>query len=468
VNFNIANEGSMPDRKCESTAVYGDRKDTFTSQIGEQKCNPEFYFKNNTELFSIDGDLEKDVASFRDNLLKAEVINDINIYRDILAASNQLVNDKNNNFSESSTYIRNKELTTEFNKFIKIFQHKPPYNDAMKKIVDTQLYKIQKKSTSSSFNSALDKLGTRDASSFAAASYSDAVSYASLYKQIITESILPELKKEYFNIMCDVIRLDKLSYNCTLRRNEGYMINQSLAELRRDIQVLIKQSLETEESGTVYNPIFYEKYIFPYCRNVNLNDNYFDFFLKSEPKDNRGNPLELGILAKIMSNPTDHSVIKGFGIDLKKINFGVFTVINLTNKLAAPYVNNPPNPPYINLNDIVMSMMNNNIGIKDSCSKLKEKLNKYTFYKSIINAKPLSNLNKDSPDNDELLEVINLIKSNNAATLIGSLEGTEVLQNTAYTKLVCSYESGVSPTSGKFDAITLLDKDVVPLEILNP
>jgi hypothetical protein len=278
-------------------------------------------------------------------------------------------------------------------------------------------------------------------SGFTEAAYNNAVDYATTFTDIINNTILPPLKKKYISLQCDLIRLDKLKYNCVLRRNEGYMINKSLADLRNDIQVLIKKSLQkTAKDRTTYNPIFYEKYIFPYCRNINLNDEYFDFFLKEE-KNN-----DTGILVELMSNPESHPTIEGFGIDLNKINFGVFTVINLTNKLAAPFVNNPPNPPYINLNDVVTHTLisPNETKMTKSGKELLNKLNKYTFYSSITNTDPLSVLSRQ-PNLDDMKKVINLIKSNNAATLIGSLEGTEILQNTAYTKLICSYnKNGVS------------------------
>jgi hypothetical protein len=461
--FDIVNEEAIEAIKCENSTNYESVNHEFKTQmdnlkLDNLKCNPEFYFKDNDELFSKARDWEKKVDDYRNELLKAKVIKDIYIYRDILDVCNQLIRTNMKSFRDSEYYVKNGELTHNFHKLNHIFNTEKLYDEFMKPI------KNESRIPSDKFEDA-SKKPNFNMYSFTADATTDAKSRAAKYVAIITNKKLPPLKEKYLSIMCDVIRLDKLSYNCKLRRNEGYMINQSLAELRRDIQVLIKQSLQTENGG----PIFYEKYIFPYCRNININDNYYEFFLKNEPKDDKGNPSQLGILAKIMSNPTNHSLIPGFNINLQKINFGIFTVINLTNKLAPPYVNNPPNPPYINLNDIVMSILDGDKKkIKESCRRLHTTLNDYTFYKPIINDKPLKNLLSDSIHINDINLVIDLIRSNNAATLIGSLEGTEVLQNTAYTKLVCSYKNGVSPTSGKFDTITPIYKDTIPLEILNP
>ena len=67
-------------------------------------------------------------------------------------------------------------------------------------------------------------------------------------------------------------------FNCELRKEEGFMINKSLADMRNGIKQFIKQSIYSGENENKFLPIFYEKEIFPYCRNINIMDNYFDYF----------------------------------------------------------------------------------------------------------------------------------------------------------------------------------------------
>ena len=173
-----------------------------------------------------------------------------------------------------------------------------------------------------------------------------------------------------------------------------------------------------------------------------------------------------------------------YNIDLKNLNFVLFTVYNVTSR---NYVNNPPNPPYININDLIYySTINynlNNLMIKsisffnkiknylfyktnnliiDKMNKIltsitfnNEKYNniiepydKIDFLYSFIKDKFKSNLtlssiniNIDIEKNDilsHITEITNLISQNNAATLIGTLETTDMLQSMTFDKFICS------------------------------
>ena len=86
-------------------------------------------------------------------------------------------------------------------------------------------------------------------------------------------------------------------------------------------------------------------------------------------------------------------------INTSKINFVVFTVINLTNDYK---INNPPNPPYININDLYYYtyINSNSLKIREEIKNIITKTNQYNFY-------------------------------------------TDILQNTTYDKIVCSYSNNI-------------------------
>ena len=302
--------------------------------------------------------------------------------------------------------------------------------------------------------------------------------FETLKKQIVEkkdelEKAFKEAYTNYKNCDCEKIRLNKLQFNCKLRRNEGYMINASLGGMRNDIQGLIKNSLKLDPSKNDFLPLYYEKEIEPYCRNINLEDEYFDNFYETTKNTKLG-----GILLKIMSNtPTieteqmDNNGKKvktiinqaGFGLDMSKLNFVIFTVINTTN---TGKVNNPPNPPYININNLIYYSQ-----IKQDNKKLIAHLKaifietkKYTFYQN--NTVWLTIATKEAsaiaPESIIQLtnEVIDFIKSNNPSTLIGSLESTDILQHLVYNKLVCSYNPGLDNMLTKIKGFDLKSSSI--------
>ena len=263
--------------------------------------------------------------------------------------------------------------------------------------------------------------------------------------------VLPIIKKsllgllvEYKKLQCENIRLNKLQYNCKLRRNEGYMINRSLADMRKDILSLIKKSLALGETNNL--PIFYEKEIFPYCRNINIQDNYLNEFYDTN------NTNLSGELLKIMAT--------NFKIDMGKINFVIFTVFNVTDNGK---VNNPPNPPYININDLIYYK-----DILPDLDKLKKALKEtiietknYSFYEQNTNMETVYNFerNIDTYNITQLKGkvdiLLKIIQQNNPSTLIGSLESTEILQNIVYSKLICSYNENLNSNLDKIKGFKL-------------
>jgi hypothetical protein len=292
------------------------------------------------------------------------------------------------------------------------------------------------------------------------------------YNTFVTTIVRPLLKKletdqeknstatKEYN--CELDYLNKLVYNCGLRRNEGYMINKSLADLRIDIRQLIKKSLEIGNSGIL--PIYYEKEIFPYCKNTYLDDvGQFKYFYDYQKSDHT---KLSGILLNIMQTKPDQTQILGFGLDMSKINFIVFTVLNTTDNTK---VNNPPNPPYININPLIYltSLYFNSDQREKLIIELMSillELEKYTFYQNNIKINDVRNdtikiINekyqiKENIGTKQLITyseaIIKEIETNNAATLIGSIEGTDKIQNTAYDKVSCSYNENLDYIAERF------------------
>jgi hypothetical protein len=271
------------------------------------------------------------------------------------------------------------------------------------------------------------------------------------------KQLLPLFKNPIKSLYCEYNRIIKLQYNCKVRMNEGYLINKSLADLRNDISSLIKKSLRLAKT---YLPIYFDEVVFPYCRNINMDDDgtiekFYDSDFKedqvySDSKQCNDNDISLsGVLLKIIKCD--------FGVNMSKINFVVFTVIN-TN----PDTNNPPNPPYININNLNYYYNNIDKNPDEFIAKLKvgqkniiSLINNYDFYnKSSVFLNFLDEMvdydtrtwgKYDSMVKEATIELatrfINFIKNNNASSLIGTLESTDALKLLTFDKYVCSNTS---------------------------
>ena len=158
------------------------------------------------------------------------------------------------------------------------------------------------------------------------------------------------------------------------------------------------------------------------------------------------------MLFKIMTTNGQISNINGFGLDISKSTLVIFTVINITPNPKIP-VNNPPTPPFININTIklIYKILTSNIyktietnknddvksAIIERITKYIDKfiiyLKKYSFYIDIPRNLDISSIfHKESPlhifnnlnDNDKATfkNFNEWIDSNNATTLIGTVD----------------------------------------------
>ena len=225
----------------------------------------------------------------------------------------------------------------------------------------------------------------------------------------------------------------KIEFNCTLRRIEGYSINRSLADLRLDIKQLIMENVA--DGGTL--PIFFDNEIHPFCRNSNMDANVIEQFYKSvDSKSGYSGQIFKRIFLRDLNLTPD---------DIKKMNFVVFTVINTTKDDST---NNPPNPPYININKLVnlavISPEPTPANLNVELTALQKKLELYKYYEEPATKKFIDELIKPDALYKNTLKkckkLITYIDNINATTLIGSLVSTMVISSTTYDKIPCYFD----------------------------
>ena len=284
--------------------------------------------------------------------------------------------------------------------------------------------------------------------------------------QVQWETNDKSLANLYKDILCEQQKLLIIPYNCILRRNEGYMINKSLYDLTKDIKTIILNSLQSTDDNK-YLPIYWDKLIYPYCRNLNVDDEILLKFysdIKLSPKQ-----LSSKIL-KVMNNNLNDTNTDSF----KNMNFGIFTVINTTND---DKTNNPPNPPYININRLIFytNINFNSEELKKEILDILEKMKTYTFWS--INNSNYNKYIKIIKNNDNLkntsertlkalgITLIEMISNVNPSTLIGSLESTTLLQNITYNDLICYEDKKREDILNKFENIGLSNNSHIISEV---
>jgi hypothetical protein len=265
----------------------------------------------------------------------------------------------------------------------------------------------------------------------------------------ITESRYFLLKEQYLAKICELGRVLKIYYNGMLRVNEGIMINKSLKELKDDLKLLVLKSFVNPKTGTL--PFIFDKEVFPYCRNLYSDENIYEKFYTMPDKNNTK-------LGKIIE------VIKSFGVDVSILNFAVFTVINLSDyfKEKNKVTNNPPNPPYININNLIylrnIQKIFPDIGkLQSEINIILKKLEEYEFYNNLDVMKELRKRYKESNPTtlNQFLDIakslIELIQPNNSATLIGTLADTDSIQNiTLADQFPCAENNNLFEERNKF------------------
>ena len=281
-----------------------------------------------------------------------------------------------------------------------------------------------------------------------------------------TKQKMEETNTEINKLKCIIANIKKIRYNCKLRNDEGYMINKTLKDLRMDIENLVKNSIIIGKDQNIITkikdfkfkdnkslvisddnikifPFIIDNNIHPYCRNINM--------LKSHPYekyDDYDNFKEITFRSNIIKELTDHN------IELNNLNFVIFTVINVSSTVNGIEINNPPNPPYIQLNDLKTAIIHDdNNEIIKNVGNLLNVLKNYNFYNTLdynIYGNNLNNLDvffKEKADNHTKKDIAkfleNLIENNNALTLIGTLYATDLLKNITEYNFPCVVKNTV-------------------------
>ena len=239
------------------------------------------------------------------------------------------------------------------------------------------------------------------------------------------------IKNKLTEILTTLYKLKILHFNCRVRNIEGKFINQSLDSLKTDMSNIIKKNIINET-------LFYDKDVFPYCRDILTDFNSFDVFYKLQ-EQGIGNGVIIKAIQELLTQNNDEKFV-----DLDRFNKLKFIILSVINLTGDEHTNNPPNPPYINLYELIYYTMIYNDNdkekkIKDSLKKVLEKTITYDFYnsnKTIIDT--LQNINALPNYENVAKDIITLIKRNNASTLIGGLEIADSIQSLTYNMLPCS------------------------------
>ena len=235
------------------------------------------------------------------------------------------------------------------------------------------------------------------------------------------------------------LTLARLWYNCSLRVEEGNFINQSLIEMKEQIKDLI---IESNSSLSDPNVIYWDTLYHPYCYNLNiLSESVFEAPKKSENES-------VSMIIK--------QIKKLAGMDEKTkvpLQFLVFTVINTS---FNPTTNNPPNPPFVNISLAKDYYESGNMKelAKEVSKIIKEALNPPEkdgeddptpfFYANNQELKeiPYAKINEKNAER-YFKQIVDIFDKNNSATLIGTLETTEIVQKLNMKYLCTSSEKKV-------------------------
>jgi len=222
---------------------------------------------------------------------------------------------------------------------------------------------------------------------------------------------------------------------CPARIVEGIFINKSLKQLREDIKSTLISNFNNDT-------LYFDKSIFPYCVNTTVKQSKLERFYIG----NNSGPLVMnGDIMKVIQNiigPTE----------LKNLNFIIFTIIKTD--ILKDY-NNPPNPPYINTNELYYNTHINSDSkkLQESIISIVGKASTNRFYQKSENTIKLEEPLPSEFDKLQriAIDILERIDTNNDATLIGSLISTEKLNNLIFDKMICSYNSNFNDILNLFN-----------------
>jgi hypothetical protein len=259
------------------------------------------------------------------------------------------------------------------------------------------------------------------------------------------DDLIKKISTNIKNVTCYDYMVKTLRYNRKLRDNEGSMINRSLADARDNIRNFIMAGMAKEKVPLVYfNPDI------DYCTDRNIDISYYEDFYKENINASTGKIFDV--------------IQNKFGIkNTSNLVFVVFAVVNLS------YVaNNPPNPPYINLDKLYIST-----NVSETLKDYGKLLKKYKYYVSNFSEgnSVLAQLMKGDISTSMRNDVISMIDKLNASTLLGSLESTLILSKLFGSPRLCTFNEKHTELDKKYlnklKKLTIYDKSYSGLELFN-
>jgi len=230
-------------------------------------------------------------------------------------------------------------------------------------------------------------------------------------------------------------------------------INQHITANINYFKEKIKEATNSDDLNPT--PLLYSSPSIDLCvENKNKYDDEYDKFYNFKKNDSALEFLFQIMTSKsneeiqkvVQNNETINYGINGFGLEIENSTLVIFTVINITPNPTAP-TNNPPTPPFININKLKLiykiasmpeagtqSVLDLLLGNEKIVSKITEygqlfieKLSKYEFYKDFVELKfkpILGSFDKIIQDKGKILKenIIDFIDSNNATTLLGTVD----------------------------------------------
>ena len=329
-------------------------------------------------------------------------------------------------------------------------------------------------------------------------------------QSITADGIMTKFLDQRSKIWAHLV-LSRLYFNCDTRVDEGQFINFSLRDMALQIRDMIILVNNLKPIYTYWDALYH-----PFCYNLNLtSDDVFDrpapdgsvdsvivdiirryagmgsLVLKYDAGEDqrvkeanqyylsKGNTKEAGEGPRYLTDSkdtTDKYWYKNKDIDTLPVNkfaFIVFTVINTTlwSVVGAP-VNNPPTPPYMNLAPIKFyeSQGNKSKLVKEVVTLIQNARKNY-YYSKLPEIQP-DVLFIDAINEKNVMKyykkMLELFDANNASTLFGTLETTEMLQklNMKYmcyssddkTQLLKDYAQDLDAPTTDFDGDFRVEK----------
>ena len=239
----------------------------------------------------------------------------------------------------------------------------------------------------------------------------------------IKKEIIAKIAQRTAEIDCDMPKLLAIAEECKKRRYEGFMINRSIRDMIKEIKSLMRVKLIREDNKISYMPLCFETQIYENCLDPLKDQKIYDTFYDTPETNTETNS---SIILQTIRDKT---------VDLLNLDFIVFTIINVSDT-----TNNPPDPPFVNINDLIKytHIIKNDKEMERAFNIVLEKLQKYNFYypesrKTYID-QILKIKAKPTGKENALIEFINNV---NQTTLIGTLESSDKLKHYIFNDIPC-------------------------------